>query len=47
MKADITSIHGILYFISQFLLILFLTSFKTYQPSRNSLLFTLFIQVSL
>ena len=38
MKADVTSVSGILLFVFQFLLVLFITSFPRYQELRFTLI---------
>ena len=47
LQAEVTTLSGVLYFLAQFLAILFLTSFKKYQGSRNYLLTFMTVQIVL
>ena len=45
IKAEITTLSGIVFFIGEFLVILFVTSFKKYQESRNFIICLLGIEI--
>jgi hypothetical protein len=46
VKAEVTSMSGMVFFLAWFLLVLFATSFKKYQASRNQLVTILTVEIA-